>query len=124
MDFNVIIQINMNNPPELTKKDGVFTLGIIEGVETELEMKFETQQDAVIVLRSVEPEIRTAPSERTSVNIDLSGNVLKIKINAEDTTSLRASLNSYLRWVKLSYEVLELKKLSNRSKIDQGTRSQ
>lgn len=94
----------------MTKKDGAFTLGIIEGVETELEMKFETQQDAVIVLRSVEPEIRTAPSERTSVNIDLSGNVLKIKIDAEDTTSLRASLNSYLRWVKLSYEVLELKK--------------
>lgn len=91
-------------------------MGIIEGVETELEMKFETQQDAMIVLRSVEPEIRTAPSERTSVNLDLSGNVLKIKIDAEDTTSLRASLNSYLRWVKLSYEVLELKKLSNRSK--------
>jgi KEOPS complex subunit Pcc1 len=101
-------------------------LGIIEGVETELEMKFETQHDAVIVLRSVEPEIRTAPSERTSANINVSGNVLKIKIDAEDTTSLRASLNSYLRWVKLSYEILELKKLSNKSntKIDQITRSQ
>lgn len=99
-------------------------MGIIEGVETELEMKFETQQDAMIVLRSVEPEIRTAPSERTSVNIDLSGNVLKIKIDAEDTTSLRASLNSYLRWVKLSYEVLELKKLSNRSNLKNRTGSQ
>nr|WP_279383478.1 KEOPS complex subunit Pcc1 [Methanobacterium formicicum] len=34
---------------------------------------------------------------------------MKITITARDTPSLRASLNSYLRWLILSQQILELK---------------
>ncbi len=41
--------------------------------------------------------------------LDIHENTLKITIDAQDTASFRASLNSYLRWIKLSYEVINLK---------------
>ena len=82
---------------------------ILTGIETELEFEFETNKEAEIVLKSIKPEINGSPSDRTSVNIDIHENTLKINIDAKDTASFRASLNSYLRWIKLSYEVINLK---------------
>jgi tRNA threonylcarbamoyladenosine modification (KEOPS) complex Pcc1 subunit len=32
-----------------------------------------------------------------------------MEIDAADVTSLRAAINSYLRWIRLSYDVLKLK---------------
>jgi KEOPS complex subunit Pcc1 len=81
----------------------------LEGVETELEIEFDNQREAEIVLGSIKPEINGSPSDRTSVSIDIHDNTLKIVINADDTASFRASLNSYLRWIKLSKEIIDLK---------------
>jgi len=80
----------------------------LEGVETELEIDFENPRDAKIVLGSIKPEISGSPSDRTSVSVDIRDSTLKIVINAQDTASFRASLNSYLRWIKLSKEVINL----------------
>ncbi len=81
----------------------------LEGVETELEIEFDTPQEAEIVFGSIKQEINGSPFDRTSVNIDIYDDTLKIVINAKDTASFRASLNSYLRWIKLSKEVINLK---------------
>ena len=81
----------------------------LECVETELEIEFDNQREAEIVLGSIKPEINGSPSDRTSVSIDIHDNTLKIVINAKDTASFRASLNSYLRWIKLSKEIINLK---------------
>jgi KEOPS complex subunit Pcc1 len=81
----------------------------LKQVESLVELEFPSGEDAEIVLRSIEPEIRGSPSERTSTEIECHRNILKITITAQDTTSLRASLNSYLRWIMLSQQILELK---------------
>jgi len=81
----------------------------LDGVETELEIEFENSKEAEIVLKSIKPEINGSPSDRTSVDISICDNTLKIVINALDTASFRAALNSYLRWIKLSNEVINLK---------------
>lgn len=77
---------------------------------TELIIEFENPGDVEVVLGSIKPEISGHPSDRTSVDIKKDGNNLLINIDAKDSTSFRASLNSYLRWIKLSSEILELKK--------------
>lgn len=82
---------------------------ILTGIETELEIEFNTTKEAEIVLKSIKPEINGSPSDRTTVSIDIHENTLRITIDAQDTASFRASLNSYLRWIKLSYEVINLK---------------
>jgi KEOPS complex subunit Pcc1 len=81
----------------------------LEQVESELKIEFKNSKDAEIVLESITPEINGSPSDRTSVSIDVHERILKIIINAEDTASFRASLNSYLRWIKLSNEIINLK---------------
>ena len=81
----------------------------LKQVESQIELEFPSQKDAEIVLQAIEPEIMESPSERTSTEIECLSNILKISITAQDTPSLRASLNSYLRWVMLSKQILELK---------------
>jgi KEOPS complex subunit Pcc1 len=61
-----------------------------------------------VVLKTIEVELKTAPSERSSVTASLDGNVLYLTIDAQDTPSFRASLNSYLRWIILSHEIQKL----------------
>jgi len=45
---------------------------------------------------------------RTEVKIEWFQGKLKMKIRAEDLHALRAALNSYLRWINLGYEVMEV----------------
>ncbi len=80
-------------------------MNIPEHLKTEFKIKFESSADAEVVLKSIEPEVQTAPSDRSSVKVNLDGNTLKLIIDAEDTPSLRASVNSYLRWIILSCEI-------------------
>ena len=53
------------------------------------------------VLAALGPEAsRDVP--RATANVSSEGPVLKLEIAAEDSASLRAAVNSYLRWVKLA----------------------
>ncbi|MGF7118227.1 KEOPS complex subunit Pcc1 [Methanobacterium oryzae] len=84
-------------------------MNIPEHIKVEFKIKFESLNDAEVVLKTIEPELQSAPSDRSSVNLSLQGNTLKLVIDAEDTPSLRASVNSYLRWIILSCDVQNLK---------------
>jgi KEOPS complex subunit Pcc1 len=75
----------------------------------QFQIKFKNQKDAEIVLKALEPEILTSPSERSSAHFNIMDKKLLININAQDATSLRASVNSYLRWIVLSQDIIELK---------------
>ena len=46
------------------------------------------------------PEAQSPSSERSRTDVRIQGNELVIETFASDTTALRASLNSYLRWVQ------------------------
>jgi KEOPS complex subunit Pcc1 len=46
------------------------------------------------------PEAESPSSERSRTEVSIRGNELVIETFASDTTALRASLNSYLRWVQ------------------------
>lgn len=49
---------------------------------------------------ALQPESDSPSSDRSKTSISIEGNHLIIKTVASDTTALRASLNSYLRWVE------------------------
>ena len=46
------------------------------------------------------PEAESPSSERSRTEVRIQDNELVIETVASDTTALRASLNSYLRWVQ------------------------
>ena len=41
---------------------------------------------------------------KTSMMMEIGDNSLKIKIEAKDVSSLRAALNSYLRWLRIAID--------------------
>lgn len=81
----------------------------LESVKTELEIEFGNPWEAHVVLKSLEVEIDSSPGERSSTCFKRVNNTLKMEIEAADATSQRAALNSYLRWIILAVEILNLK---------------
>ncbi len=53
-----------------------------------------------VVKTALKPEAESPSSERSMTEVSICGNELVIETFASDTTALRASLNSYLRWVQ------------------------
>ncbi len=80
----------------------------LKKVESEIIIDLDTPLQAEIVLSSVRPEVESSPSERSSMEINVQGRSIHLKINSNDAASFRASLNSSLRWILLSLEVLDL----------------
>ncbi len=59
---------------------------------------------AKTVMRSLAPEVgREIP--RTRVKIEADAEAVVLRIYAADVSALRAALNSYLRWIKISEEI-------------------
>ena len=61
---------------------------------------------AHVVTRSLLPEMdRKIP--RTKVNLKEDENAIRLEIQAQDVNALRAAINSYLRWMKVSIDTYE-----------------
>jgi tRNA threonylcarbamoyladenosine modification (KEOPS) complex Pcc1 subunit len=58
------------------------------------------KKEVDVLLVSLEPELKTPSSDRSSVKISRTRNGIRIIVIANDTSALRAALNSYLRWIQ------------------------
>jgi len=65
---------------------------------------FDSEEEARIVTRSIDPEIKNK-IPKTKVETKLSGKTFEIIIEAKDLSSLRAAINSYLRWINTALDV-------------------
>lgn len=61
-----------------------------------------------VASKSLLPEIVSSPNTQYRGKLKRDGDIIKLEIEAEDTVALRAALNSYLRWLKVIYDVNEL----------------
>lgn len=82
----------------------------LKQIKAQFEIEFDSPEEAEIVLSAIQPEINDSPSNRAVTEIKCENKVLSLDIKAKDSPSMRASLNSYLRWVTLSQQVLKLSK--------------
>jgi len=60
-----------------------------------------------ILLISLEPESKTPSSERSTVKLSRTEDGIKLIVVANDTSALRAALNSYLRWIQGILSIIE-----------------
>jgi KEOPS complex subunit Pcc1 len=60
-----------------------------------------------ILLKALLPETKKPTTSRSKVSVEGEGKKLTIRIEAKDTSALRATLNSYLRWVALVKDTYE-----------------
>ena len=80
----------------------------LERVKSNISVEFEDDSQAKIIYESIILEFETAPDFRSSMTIDLDGSNIMINIDAEDSTSFRASVNSAIKWIKLALEINNL----------------
>ncbi|WP_405267744.1 KEOPS complex subunit Pcc1 [Methanobrevibacter sp.] len=80
----------------------------LESVKSNIVIEFENSSQAKIVYDSILLEFDTAPDFRSSMTLDLDDSNIVINIDAEDSTSFRASVNSAIKWIKLALEINNL----------------
>jgi KEOPS complex subunit Pcc1 len=75
---------------------------------TVITLHFPSRKQLEMVLKALKPETIMHPSTRRSkVNVTSRQNSLILSFEAEDTSALRAAINSYLRWVMLINDSLQ-----------------
>ena len=80
----------------------------LESIKSDIAIEFENQKQAKIIYESIILEFVTAPDYRSSMSLTLDESRILIRIDAEDSTSFRASVNSAIKWIKLSLEINNL----------------
>lgn len=70
-------------------------------------LKMTSEKHIELILESLRPEVNDHHAARSKVDLEKNGPFLVLKVKARDTTALRASLNTYLRWVDSTLRVLE-----------------
>ncbi len=82
-----------------------------------IRLELPSQRFLKILLKALSPETKKPVTSRSKVSIEGEKKTLVIRIEAKDTSALRATMNSYLRWVTLvkdTYEVAaNIEKASN-----------
>ncbi len=77
----------------------------IEGV---IELFFPDEETARIIYGSVLYEHRSVPYRRSRIDFLLEGKKLILHFIARDNSALRGTLNSYLRWIKVAIDSVEV----------------
>ena len=72
-----------------------------------IQIEFSSENRAIIVLNALKPETKESPTQRARVDVKRDGQKLTLLFEAKDTTALRASINSYTRWIKMINDFLE-----------------
>jgi len=73
-----------------------------------IELVFPDEETARVVYESVLYEHKTVPYRRSRIDFLLDGRKIVIRFLAKDNSALRGTLNSYLRWIKVAMDSLEL----------------
>lgn len=79
---------------------------IVENAKIELTFFFEDNVVSKIIYRALAPEINNPPTYRSKLKMELRENELIIKISSKDIVSLRAAINSLLRWINSITNIL------------------
>jgi tRNA threonylcarbamoyladenosine modification (KEOPS) complex Pcc1 subunit len=73
--------------------------------EAEVDVILRSRRQLLAIAAALEPETLHRAGEKAQATIMIRGRVLKIKLRARDSSSLRAIMSSYLRMVKAAANV-------------------
>ena len=76
-------------------------------IKASIRLKMKSKEQLNVIFNALEPETRAPVSSRSAVTIKKDGKTLNLTFEAEDTSALRAAINSFLQWILLTREILE-----------------
>ncbi|MCG3225948.1 MAG: hypothetical protein H7645_03455 [Candidatus Heimdallarchaeota archaeon] len=82
------------------------TNSIIKKLEIDFEFEMENEKMSSLLYETLKLESNYNPNDRAKTSLEVHKNVLKLKIDAMDSISARAAINSYLKWISLSIQLI------------------
>ncbi len=77
-------------------------------IEIHLSIQFDSEHEAQIVIASLQPEIQEHDFDRSKVSISQKKGKIIIYIAAQDLNAAKATINSVLRWISATNEVINI----------------
>jgi tRNA threonylcarbamoyladenosine modification (KEOPS) complex Pcc1 subunit len=71
-------------------------------------LKLTSEKKLRAVLRALEPEAKNPLGARSQASLEKERNFLVLKIKANDSVALRATLNAYLKWINSILNVFQI----------------
>lgn len=73
-----------------------------------IHIRLRSKEELSAVLKALEPETRSPVTNRSKVRVGKNAETLMLTMvfEAKDTSALRATLNSYLHWVRLAVDAI------------------
>jgi len=72
-----------------------------------IRLRFASEKQLSALINALTPEVQKQIGIRSKVDLSRDGQALVLNVEAQDTVALRAALNSYLRWINSTKNVLE-----------------
>ncbi len=73
----------------------------MENIKAEVSIKFSNSRTAEIFFNTLQPESLNGLTDRSSVLMEQMNDSIRFVIDAKDITAFRATLNSYLIWMRM-----------------------
>jgi len=82
----------------------------IDCIEMMVNIKLVDENTCNLLYDALVLESSYNPNERAQANLEKDKDTLILKINAKDSISARASINSFMKWINLSLQIVSLSK--------------
>ena len=76
--------------------------------EAEVTINCFSRHQLGILFEALKPEVENNSYSRSKVNLRIKEEKLMLSVNAADSVALRATLNTYLRWISVIYDMFSL----------------
>ena len=77
---------------------------MVEDIKFQIEVKFETSEEANIIYESLLPEVDDHRFDRSQVSININSSTLIFNITSVDISAAKANTNTILRWISVVSE--------------------
>jgi tRNA threonylcarbamoyladenosine modification (KEOPS) complex Pcc1 subunit len=81
---------------------------LVASINSEITINFPDENVAQIYFNSLIPEQSNISHHRSQIKLFLEKNSLKISISATDITAFRATVNSYINWIRIINGMVEI----------------
>jgi len=75
--------------------------------KADIRLKFMNQKQVKTILDALTPEANALVARRANIKLQEEGLFLILTVEAEDSVALRATLNTYLRWINPIINVMD-----------------
>jgi len=83
-------------------------LSDMKATKAEIAIVLNSTRHAEAIYKALKPETKHSIGPRSKVAILLRGKTLEMVVFAKDISALRAAVNSYLRWVSSSADLIRI----------------